>query len=871
MVFRMKNYTISEFYRLDKTKLNGCYRVDGVSNWYKDGKLHREDGPAVRLRDGKVFYYFDNVKILSKEVLDILVRNKDNILQCSKSTSDEQYLSDGLHHVKYNQSDYFVFIKNGKRHNDDGPAFICNNVSYWKNGKLHREDGPAVECDMDPCQYFLNGIEYNKEEFYKKIMNKKNPAVKEKVYTVEEFNRLPINERTGCLKHSSGDKRWFKEGKLHREGGPAIEFVDGEKRWFKEGKLHREDGPAIEWADGYKEFWLKDVSYSSEKGFKQALAKLNKNKPVIKENVYTVEEFFKLPVNKRTGCVKYSNGDKRWLKRGKLHREDGPAIENINGFKYWYKEGKLHREDGPAIESANKIKEWWFNGEKFSESEFKRKLAQEFANKDKPAVEGKILTSGEFNKLPVNKRTGCVKCVDGDKFWYKEGLFHREDGPAFEFVDGFKEWYKEGKLHREDGPAREYTDGSKEWYKEGKLHREDGPAIEFVDGTKKYWLNGVELSESNFKSKLSQLNKKKLTLKEKVWTSKEFDKFPIDKRNGKFIFDDGDVYWYKEGLLHREDGPAIERANGYKEWYKEDLLHREDGPAIEHANGDKHWYKEGKLHREDGPAIEYVNGCKEYWLEGKKLSKKAFDHKSVKNKIKVWSDKEFDNEPNKNGFFVFEDDSKRYYKNGELHHLDGPAYTKDNESQYWIDGIHLTKEQFFNLKNSHNPTHNTVTNNDSKKEVKMTENNFLSMIKSDGENALYRVAATQMNKAVKNGIIKLMQSKGADNERIKNISEILDTEIGSALVAAILGTALTYAPKISEDPRAKKLAEEFRIKSMETIGNEVVGAAIEHLLPEVMSILSTLPEHTTRLAETIDHAHTEDVEETVTTKKINKK
>jgi len=56
---------------------------------------------------------------------------------------------------------------------------------------------------------------------------------------------------------------------------------------------------------------------------------------------------------------------------GKLHREDGPAIEYPDGTKYWYKEGKLHREDGPAKE-----------------------------------------------------------CPDGTKYWYKEGKPHREDGPA---------------------------------------------------------------------------------------------------------------------------------------------------------------------------------------------------------------------------------------------------------------------------------------------------------------------------------------------------------------------------------------------------------------------------------------------------------
>ena len=47
--------------------------------------------------------------------------------------------------------------------------------------------------------------------------------------------------------------------------------------------------------------------------------------------------------------------------------------------------------------------------------------------------------------------------------------------------------------------------------------------------------------------------------------------------------------------LHREDGPAIEFADGTKCWYRNGQRHREDGPAIEHANGDKYWYFRDKL------------------------------------------------------------------------------------------------------------------------------------------------------------------------------------------------------------------------------------------------------------------------------------
>jgi len=66
----------------------------------------------------------------------------------------------------------------------------------------------------------------------------------------------------------------------------------------------------------------------------------------------------------RPTCTTYSNGNKEWSLNGKLHREDGPAVERVNGGKAWYLNGKLHREDGPAIESANGDKEWSLNNER---------------------------------------------------------------------------------------------------------------------------------------------------------------------------------------------------------------------------------------------------------------------------------------------------------------------------------------------------------------------------------------------------------------------------------------------------------------------------------------------------------------------------
>lgn len=50
--------------------------------------------------------------------------------------------------------------------------------------------------------------------------------------------------------------------------------------------------------------------------------------------------------------------------------------------------------------------------------------------------------------------------------------------------------------------------------------------------------------------------------------------------------------WYKDGNLHREDGPAVQRADGGKEWWIKGKCHRIDGPAVIFPSGKKEWHLE---------------------------------------------------------------------------------------------------------------------------------------------------------------------------------------------------------------------------------------------------------------------------------------
>ena len=69
--------------------------------------------------------------------------------------------------------------------------------------------------------------------------------------------------------------------------------------------------------------------------------------------------------------VEVSEYSTKWLNLdGKLHREDGPAMETTDGSKSYFINDKRHREDGPAIEWADGDKYYYINDKNLTEKEF---------------------------------------------------------------------------------------------------------------------------------------------------------------------------------------------------------------------------------------------------------------------------------------------------------------------------------------------------------------------------------------------------------------------------------------------------------------------------------------------------------------------
>ena len=73
-----------------------------------------------------------------------------------------------------------------------------------------------------------------------------------------------------------------------------------------------------------------------------------------------------------------------------------------------------------------------------------------------------------WRKKPTVSKIIHLKFSNGDQLWKRDGLLHREDGPAAIYPNGRWAWMRNGVLHRVDGPAECYSDGSLHWYINGQ-------------------------------------------------------------------------------------------------------------------------------------------------------------------------------------------------------------------------------------------------------------------------------------------------------------------------------------------------------------------------------------------------------------------
>lgn len=892
---------------LFKTKKNVRLLYDFY--WFKDGMIHREDGPYTVTENGTEYYalndkvYYDDKKSWEQAVKRLQRERELTVLENRDRWTNIP------------TKDFTGVIKTKSK-----------TVAYYKNGKLHRETGPAIVFNNNEpkgnLEYWLDGAPFSKTDWMEKVNslpeeekevvkleavednNKQKEFTKEGHLKVQKWNAFEgIGSFTGSVIDENGIICYYKNGVQHRDGNQPSFISNIGKDYKVNGKLHRTNGPAIEYASGNTSpaFFLNGENVSEFELYTRF--------------PWKVSELGEKPKN-FNGTVDYGLGVKETFKNGQIHSfDDKPAYTNGVEYQCWYKEGKRHRIGGPA-KINNNTEEYWVEGKLYTKEEYWMQFPWDEA------------TQG----YPNNSFTGTVKRKGGDVETWLNGTYHSfDDKPSYISADGtVKIWHKEGNQHRENGPAVVYPSGKVEYWWEGRKYNN---ATEFyLEHPKKissfedveYGVTdidaGLRREHSGFSGAMSDptriityRNGKRHSYNDKpAWTSKTCS----------------NLSWWKDGKRHRENGPAhilngkeiyywegtrydsatdfylahpkqdsriggmVDEINGKDYYYRNDNFGGAitDGTrTITYKNGQRHsfddkpawtstkepgnfsWFKDGYRHRENGPA-HIKDGVETYYWEGKKydsaeafyeehpLKVTQYDDVPVNFTGKAVWEKEGVTAWYRNGKLHREDDLpafvselevswfidgkrhregnrhaqiqangfKGFYVNNKLHREDGQAYEAGKFSKYYLNGIYYpTKEDWQKAKYQlgiDKVPYNLV--DEAKQEVS------------------YRIARKQLVTITRKFLAEQVANKAGGTAKQKETTyssalEFLSSELGTSVVYGAVGLLLPKL-ELSLPERFRvhldKLSKEFRVSAMASVGVEMtdllastVGKALKNL------------------------------------------
>lgn len=117
-------------------------------------------------------------------------------------------------------------------------------------------------------------------------------------------------------------------------------------------------------------------------------------------------------------------------------------------------------------------------------------------------------------------------------------------------------------------------------------------------------------------------------LKEIIGGNDEFENYDINTEIFSKIWSliKYDIAVILEAEVVDGEPTIVNYSDGTKMYYKNNVLHRVGGPAIERGDGTWEYYYEGKKHRLDGPAVYSIYDDEGYYVDGKNYwGKESFD------------------------------------------------------------------------------------------------------------------------------------------------------------------------------------------------------------------------------------------------------
>lgn len=136
------------------------------------------------------------------------------------------------------------------------------------------------------------------------------------------------------------------------------------------------------------------------------------------------------------------------------------------------------------------------------------------------------------------------------------------------------------------------------------------------------------------------------------------------------------------------------------------------------------------------------------------------------------------------------------------------------------------------------------------KSTKKVENNSMSsksvvcealaVVKSDVSDAAWRTAARQTIRSARTPVTAFLDKQNLPKGVVGMVLSQLDTENGEAVMALLLGTAMSYVPQFSQDEKLSRLAKELRVMGYDNFVGKVAEAILGPLREGLVDIVKTL-------------------------------
>lgn len=277
----------------------------------------------------------------------------------------------------------------------DDKAIIKVATIFPERVETYNEIGQLHSFDDEPSVNYITGLSKGRMEWHCAGLHHRDNG--QPAYICPKNN------------DNSHTKKWYKYGMLHSyNGNPAVVNSKGTKKWYLDGKKHRDVQPAITKENGDKYYYLNGLPHS-----------FNDQPAVdIHDGCKVWCEYGLIHRDGDKPALIDKIGNKFWYKHGNKHRcDDKPACIYIDHCKEWYINGLRHRESAAAVFKNTNHYEFWLDGKQVTKEKFNKKYShhQQIISNGRILVHNDMLNADNLEKHNISDSLNTIDCKENDK------------------------------------------------------------------------------------------------------------------------------------------------------------------------------------------------------------------------------------------------------------------------------------------------------------------------------------------------------------------------------------------------------------------------------------------------------------------------